>query len=172
MKPNGLIYPLLLSILTLSASIHAADPASDKQALERGRYLLITSGCNDCHTPGYMQNDGKVPEPAWLTGSPVGFQGPWGTTYPANLRLHVQKLTEAQWLARARQPMRPPMPWFNLRSMSDDDLRAMYRYIRAAGPAGEPAPTAAAPGVAVTTPYIDFTPRNMPGNLPQQHAMK
>ncbi len=167
MKPNGLIYPLLLLIFTFSASAHAADPASNKQALDRGRYLLVTSGCNDCHTPGYMQSDGKVPEPAWLTGSPVGFQGPWGTTYPVNLRLHVQKLTEAQWLERARQPMRPPMPWFNLRVMSDDDLRAMYRYIRAAGPAGEPAPTAAAPGVAVTTPYIDFTPKNLYRNSMQ-----
>ena len=168
MKTNGLLYPLLVSILSISASAHAADLTSEQTTLERGRYLLVTSGCNDCHTPGYMQNDGKVPEPAWLTGSPVGFQGPWGTTYPANLRLRVQALSEAQWLERARQPMRPPMPWFNLRAMSDDDLRAMYRYIRAAGAAGEPAPVAAAPGVAVTTPYIDFTPKN----LPAQHAMK
>lgn len=74
----------------------------------------------------------------------------------------MQNLTEAQWLARARQPMRPPMPWFNLRAMTDDDLRAMYHYIRALGPAGEPAPAAVPPGVAITTPYIDFTPKNLP----------
>ena len=40
------------------------------------------------------------------------------------------------------------MPWFNLRDMSDDDLRAMYRFIRELGPKGERAPAAAAPGVA------------------------
>jgi len=79
-----------------------------------------------------------------------------------NLRLYVQKLTEAQWLTRVRQPMRPPMPWFNLREMTDADLIAMYRFIRGMGPAGEPAPAAAAPGVAVTTPYIEFVPKNLP----------
>lgn len=168
MKPNGSLNTLLFSLLTVATAAPAAQPASDTEALQRGRYLVITSGCNDCHTPGYMQQDGKVPEPLWLTGNPVGFQGPWGTSYPANLRLKVQAFTETQWVERARRPMRPPMPWFNLRTMSDDDLRAIYRYLRAAGPAGEPAPAAAEPGVAVSTPYFDFTPKN----LPQTHAMK
>lgn len=71
-------------------------------------------------------------------------------------------LTEAQWLARMHQPMRPPMPWFNLQAMTDDDLRALYRYIDHLGVAGEPAPVAVPPGVAVTTPYIDFVPKQTP----------
>ena len=33
---------------------------------------------------------------------PVGFQGPWGTSYPANLRLTVQSMTETQWVRFAR----------------------------------------------------------------------
>ena len=45
------------------------------------------ASCNDCHTPGYMQKGGAVPVGEWLTGTPVGYQGPWGTTYAANLRL-------------------------------------------------------------------------------------
>ena len=167
MKTDGLLYSLFLLLSTAAATAHGADAS-----VEHGRHLVATSGCNDCHTPGYMQSEGRVPEPAWLTGSEVGFQGPWGTTYPVNLRLRLQTLTEAQWLERARQPMRPPMPWFNLRDMTDDDLRAIYRYIRAAGPAGTPAPQAAPPGVAVTTPYIDFTTRNVPADRAQQHAMK
>jgi hypothetical protein len=100
----------------------------------------------------------------------VGFQGPWGTTYPANLRLTLRDMTEAQWLARARTPMRPPMPWFNLNSMSDRDLIALYRFVRSLGPAGEPAPQAVAPGVAVATPYFDFTPKNLPAQ--DQHAQR
>lgn len=152
-----LLVPMLLGA--------AVTQAADLGAAERGRYLAIAGGCNDCHTPGYTQADGKVPESAWLTGSPVGFQGPWGTSYPTNLRLYVQGLSEAQWVARVRQPMRPPMPWFNLREMTDADLSALYRYLRELGPAGRPAPAAVAPGVAVTTPYFDFTPKNLP---PQQ----
>lgn len=166
MKNNAMLYCLLMSLLAIPAASISAP--ADRQAIEHGRYLLIAGGCNDCHTPGYMQMEGKVPETVWLTGSPVGFQGPWGTTYPANLRLLAQQISEAQWVERARQPMRPPMPWFNLREMTDADLIAMYRSLRDAGPAGEPAPDAAAPGVAVSTPYFDFTPKN----LPQQQAMK
>jgi hypothetical protein len=38
----------------------------------------------------------------------------------------------------------------------------MYRFIRTLGPAGKPAPTPVEPGLAVTTPYIDFVPKNLP----------
>jgi hypothetical protein len=81
----------------------------------------------------------------------------------------MQQLTEAQWLARARTAMRPPMPWFNLRDMEDDDLRAMYLYVRNLGARGETQPTYAAPGEPVSTPYFVFVPQNLP---PQQHAAK
>lgn len=149
--------------LSLLASVaYATGADTESRVIERGKYLTRVSGCNDCHTPGYMQADGKVPVQQWLTGSAVGFQGPWGTTYPANLRLLVNDMSEAQWLKRARTPMRPPMPWFNLSSMSDRDLIALYRFVRSLGPAGEPTPAAAAPGEMVATPYFEFTPKNLP----------
>jgi mono/diheme cytochrome c family protein len=91
---------------------HAAGAAQ----IERGRYLVRISGCNDCHTEGYMAAAGKVDESRWLTGSQLGWQGPWGTTYAANLRISMQNLTLAQWLQAARAPRRPPMPWFALRN--------------------------------------------------------
>jgi len=130
-------------------------------AVERGRYLVRIGGCNDCHTAGYPEAGGKLPEGQWLTGSAVGFRGPWGTTYPANLRLVLAPMSEAQWLARARSEMRPPMPWFNLRDMTDDDLKAIYHYVRQLGPAGQAAPQYAAPGQEVDTPYIVFEPQNV-----------
>jgi mono/diheme cytochrome c family protein len=145
--------------LLFSGPSSAADIKADKASVERGRYLVRIGGCNDCHTPGYAETAGNVPESAWLMGAPVGFQGAWGTSYAANLRLTVNGLTEDQWVTFARVPRRPPMPWFNLRDMSDQDLRAMYSYIRELGPKGERAPAAAAPGVAVKTPVIVFEPR-------------
>ena len=148
----------------IAAVATAAQPARPDPAasIERGRYLVHIGGCNDCHTAGYPESAGKVAEADWLTGSAVGFQGPWGTTYPANLRLAVDRMTEAQFVARARSEMRPPMPWFNLRAMTDADLRAMYRYVRSLGPKGAPAPSYAAPGEKVATPYIVFVPQNLP----------
>jgi len=155
-------FALLTSLALPGPTASAAEPNADARAIERGRYLVRTAGCNDCHTPGYPESGGKVPQQQWLVGSPVGFQGPWGTSYPANLRLTVQGMTEAQWVERARQPMRPPMPWFNLRDMTDADLVAMYRFIRSLGPAGTAAPVAAAPGAKVNTPYFEFVPKNLP----------
>jgi len=139
-----------------------ATSAMDDTLYARGRYIITTSGCNDCHTPNYAQSAGNVPESEWLTGDPVGFQGPWGTTYPSNLRLVFDSLSESQWLKKARTPLRPPMPWYSLRDMSDDDLRAIYYFLRKLGPTGKPAPSYAAPGVAVSTPYIEFVPKNIP----------
>lgn len=146
----------------LVSNMVQADSQNKRKVLERGQYLIATSGCNDCHTPGYPQADGNIPVAQWLTGSALGYQGPWGTTYPTNLRLLISNLTEKQWLEHARSPRRPPMPWFNLRDMSDQDLKAMYQFIRNLGEAGEPAPDYAPPGQAVTTPYFDFTPKNLP----------
>lgn len=167
MKSRPLLCSVVLSLAALSGAAQAADSRADKAMLERGRYLVVTGGCNDCHTPGYPEAAGKIPQSQWLVGSVVGFQGPWGTSYPQNLRLKVQGMGEKEWLTRVRQPMLPPMPWFNLRDAKDADLIAMYRFIRALGPAGEPAPATAAPGVAVTTPYIEFVPKNLPK---QAHA--
>jgi len=53
----------------------AAEPVQDP--IERGRYLVRIGGCNDCHTAGYLEAAGHSPEADWLTGSAVGFQGPW-----------------------------------------------------------------------------------------------
>lgn len=139
-----------LGMLTLDAH---ADPL-----VERGRYLAKTAGCNDCHTPGYMQSAGKVPESRWLTGDVLGWRGPWGTTYATNLRLYMQGLTEEQWMKKARAlPARPPMPWFGLRDMSDRDLRSIYRYVRHLGPAGSSAPSYLPPGEKPPLPYAEFS---------------
>ena len=159
-----------LAVLVLSSTGVAwatgavAGSSADKRMIERGAYLVRVAGCNDCHTANYMREDGAVARASWLTGADVGFSGPWGTTYASNLRLLAGGISEAQWLKRSREAMRPPMPWFNLMAMTDADLRAIYRFIRDLGPTGEPAPTYVPPGLAVTTPYIEFTPR-----LPAEH---
>jgi hypothetical protein len=51
---------------------------------------------------------------------------------------------------------RPPMPWFNVRAMSTSDLRAIYRYVRHLGPAGQPAPAYVPPGQEPKGPAVRF----------------
>jgi mono/diheme cytochrome c family protein len=140
-----------MAILT-TANAESLHPGQ----VARGRYLVKTSGCNDCHTPRYTQSAGNVPESEWLIGDSLGWQGPWGTTYPVNLRRFMQGVTAEQWLQIARRPARPPMPWFVLRDMTDEDLTAIYEYVRSLGPAGAMAPAYAPPGQAVRTPLVRF----------------
>ena len=126
-------------------------------SVARGRYLAKIAGCNDCHTPGYAMSGGEVPEATWMTGDALGWQGPWGTTYAANLRLSFAKWSEDEWLDIARNTQyRPPMPWFALRDMEEADLRSIYRYVRELGPAGEPAPAYVPPGGSVQGPVVAF----------------
>jgi mono/diheme cytochrome c family protein len=150
----------------LAGPVLAGETGTPAQ-IERGRYLVVIGNCNDCHTPGYPESNGTTPQSEWLTGNPVGFSGPWGTTYPRNLRLFVQDLTESEWLATVHQPKRPPMPWFTLAQMKDEDLRAVYYFIRSLGAKGVPAPAFVEPGQAVRTPYIDFFPREAPAQQAQ-----
>ncbi len=122
--------------------------------------LVAFGNCNDCHTPGWTESDGHVPVSRWMTGSAVGFRGPWGTVYPTNVRLWFQVSSEADWLnAVATRGGHPPMKWTDLRTLTIDDRKAIYRFIRSLGPAGAPAPVAVPPGREPTTPYVDVIPQ-------------
>jgi len=149
------------ALTTASAAVaQSAAPSGQAKSgplIERGRYLISIAGCNDCHTPGYIAASGKVDEKLWLTGDTLGWRGPWGTTYATNLRLYMQHHTEASWLKAARtfRP-RPPMPWFNVHAMTDQDLRAIYQYIRALGPAGQAVPAYVPPNQKPAGPIVQF----------------
>jgi mono/diheme cytochrome c family protein len=148
------------AFLAAASAQHAfaqAPKEADSKSLDRGRYLVKIAGCNDCHTPGYMQTAGKVPEKQWLTGGQLGWRGPWGTTYASNLRLYMQKLTEDEWVKVAKtSKFRPPMPWFALHDMTAQDLRAIYKFTRDLGPAGEPATAFIPPGQEPKGPFVLF----------------
>ena len=149
--------PVDTASLATSLAPVADLAASDAQALARGEYLARISGCNDCHTPGYAETGGAIPKAQWLVGSPLGWNGPWGTTYPANLRLKIQEMDEAAWLKYSSElHTRPPMPDFAVRAMSEPDRIALYRFIRSLGPAGQPAPAYLPPGQAPQVPYVQW----------------
>ena len=163
---RSLLATLLIAALPLSnAAAAQADESHAKSAngkldpklVQRGRYLAKVAGCNDCHTAGYAMSGGKVPESQWLTGDKLGWRGPWGTTYPINLRLYMRDMSEAKWVQTAKtNKARPPMPWFALHDMTDQDLRAIYHFTRSLGPAGEPAPIFVPPGKEPPPPFVQF----------------
>lgn len=165
---NAALALSLLSIAALACARADADPAQPKVTephvsaatpVAAGDYLLRVGSCDDCHTPGWAESGGTLTDSVRLMGAPLGFRGPWGTSYPANLRLSVQGKTVTEWVAgiRTRQGL-PPMPWFTLQRMADRDLEAIYAYLTQLGPRGEPVPAALPPDVEPSTPYVVFAP--------------
>jgi hypothetical protein len=139
-----------------AAYVQAPNPVA------AGEYLTIVGGCNDCHTERWGETDGKVAAADRLAGNPVGYRGPWGTSYAANLRMVAQRISEDRWVEILKTADgghgRPPMPWMNTAMMSDRDLRALYRYVHSLGPKGERMPRGVPPGQEPTTPYMNMTP--------------
>ena len=144
-------------------AIPATTVAQAEVSIERGLQVSIIGGCHDCHTEGYMESEGNIDPEKAFRGSPLGWQGPWGTTYPPNLRITAATLSE-DGFARTMQTLRalPPMPWYNVRAMPEDDLRSLYRYIKSLGEPGEQAPTAVPPGEKPRTPFVVLAPPQMP----------
>lgn len=141
---------------TGAAPSTASLPSND-ELLAQGEYLVKIAGCNDCHTPGYMQAAGEVPKDQWLIGNTLGFHGPWGTTFAANLRIKAAEMDEAGWLKYTGElHTRPMMPDFAVRAMRESDRIAIYRFIRSLGPVGEPAPAYLPPGQTPPAPYFQM----------------
>jgi mono/diheme cytochrome c family protein len=144
----------------------ATGPAVAATSMEQaGEYLTIVGSCNDCHTQGWSESEGKVPPADRLAGFNVGFRGPWGTSYGKNLRTVVQRQSEDHWVEVLKTSDggdgKPPMPWWNTKQMSERDLRAMYRYIKSLGPKPNGVPRALAPGKEPTGPYVWVTPQGV-----------
>jgi cytochrome c553 len=102
-----------------ASSDRPADPA------RAGAQIVATAGCRGCHGPAFEGGLGPPPGGANLT--PVGLEG-W---------------TEADFFRALREHRRPDgtpiaetMP-LTIGQMSDDDLRAMYAYLKTLPPAGE-----------------------------------
>lgn len=147
------------TVAAIATGVGFAVPAqaADSDAVSRGKYLAIVGGCNDCHTGGFPASGGAVPESQWLMGGPLGFRGPWGTTYAPNLRITVSRMTEAQWVVYAKNlKSRPPMPWFNLNQWTDADLAALYQYTKSLGAIGEPAPEFIPPEKTPNPPFVQW----------------
>jgi mono/diheme cytochrome c family protein len=84
----------------------------------------------------------------------TAFAGPWGISYARNLTPdQVSGLgiwNEEMFIKMARtgrhmgvsRPILPPMPWQNLNAMTDDDLKAVFAYLRTVKPIRNEVPDA------------------------------
>lgn len=151
---------LTIGLLLMGSAAFAADGTV---SVEEGARLAVIGGCHDCHTDGFAVSEGQIDPQKALRGSAVGFQGPWGTTYPANLRITLSKMNEDEFVKYGHSfKTRPPMPWFGMHKMKESELRSFYQYVKSLGEPGDPAPAYLEPGMAPKTPFIVFAPPQMP----------
>lgn len=153
-----ILFVVMLAVSAGCAGIGQRSTALERGPdIERGRYVIEIMGCNDCHTPNYMGSAIHLPEEDWLVGGDLGFHGSWGTAYPSNLRLMLNNMSEDEWVVLARQMRKnSPMTWVQLPKVTEQDLRAVHRFIKYLGPKGTPAPERLPAGTVPTTEYIGF----------------
>jgi mono/diheme cytochrome c family protein len=134
--------PFPTSRLILSAPEPITSPVSapdTSNPVMRGEYLVRISTCIACHT---VQNDGQVVKGLEFAGGFV-FQTPLGVLASPNITPDPSGISyydEAMFLSvirtghvRARK-LNPEMPWGYFRNMSDEDLRAIFAYLRTLKP--------------------------------------
>ena len=106
-----------------------------------------------------------------------------GTTYATNLRLRMQELDEPRWLQYSGNlRTRPLMPDFAVRAMSEDDRRAIYRFVRSPGATGNrPRSPCLPPGALRRSPTWRWSqvatlrpgrPKTEQGNLDRGHLKR
>ncbi|MEW6319516.1 MAG: c-type cytochrome [Acidobacteriota bacterium] len=91
----------------------------------------------------------SLPEGPWgwtAAGTNTAFAGPWGVSFTANLtpdpEVGLGKWTPEMFIATMKtgrhegkgRPLLPPMPYFNLGGLTDDDIRAVFAYLQSLPP--------------------------------------
>lgn len=140
LPPTEIIFPVKYLIRgvpqPVTSPVNEAIPADP---VKRGAQLVNLAGCPDCHTP---QVRGETVPGMELAGG-ISLSGPWGSVSAANLTpdasgisyydeaLFLEVIRTGQVKARALSPIMPFMVYKNL---TDDDLKAMFAYLRTLKP--------------------------------------
>lgn len=154
-------------LLAAGLTFAAQTKGGKDKVLERGKYLTTILGCNDCHTPGTFY--GAPDMKRFLSGTEMGWEGPWGVVYAANLtpdeETGLGEWNEADVVRAIRTGNRPDgrqlapiMPWMNFAAMTDEDAMAVARYLRSLPAVKHRVPAPVAPGAEVTGPVLRFPP--------------
>jgi mono/diheme cytochrome c family protein len=121
----------------ITASVPEPDP---NDPVRRGEYLVTLGNCDECHTPR-DQKGRPLPGLEFAGGSVM--KGPWGEVATANITpdpsgisyydeaMFIETIRTGQVKARKLNSL---MPWGFFRQMTDDDLKAIFAYLRTLKP--------------------------------------
>jgi len=135
-----IIFPVKYLIRTVPEPVTSpVTEAATSDLVKHGAHLVSMAGCGDCHTPQVQGQN--VPGMEFAGGFP--FPGPWGNVATANLTPDASGISyydEALFLevmhtgqVKARK-LNPIMPIKIYKNLTDDDLAAMFAYLRTLKP--------------------------------------
>jgi len=162
-----LVLTSVAAMVSCSGSKPGPVALTAEQKIARGKQISYSSGCVDCHTPGTFY--GATDTTRMLSGSELGWEGPWGVTYPRNLTPDMEtgigSWTEEDIITAVRtghrpdqSPLLPPMPWPAYSQMSDDDVHALAAFLKSLPPIQHMAPDRIPPGTKFDGPRLVFPP--------------
>jgi mono/diheme cytochrome c family protein len=138
--PTRIIFPV--KYLIRNAPKPVVEPVREPDVSDKanwGKYLVTRSGCEDCHTPAIKGQDLKG---MTLAGG-FTLTSPAGTVTSANITPDATGISyydEALFIqvmrtgaARARQ-LNATMPYTEYQYLTDDELKAMFAYLRTLTP--------------------------------------
>lgn len=148
-KESRLNFPLNFIVKTIPPKSFTPKPEPDKSdTVAYGRYLATIASCADCHTPAVKGE----PVPGMDYAGGFEFLFPGGTIRSLNItpdeETGIGKLTKADFIARFKafadsssrsvavsmNEFNTPMPWLMYCNMTDEDLGAIYAYLRTLKP--------------------------------------
>jgi mono/diheme cytochrome c family protein len=147
---SSLDFPLPIVIRFAPRPVQAvvATPTSS-DGVKYGEYLAMMASCMNCHTPFNEQHEH---DPHRLGAGGFRMAGPWGAVTSTNITSHpdgyLAHATREQFVARFKahrgkgaddvQPSAPGtfsvMPWIEFSEMRDEDLGAIYDYLKSLPP--------------------------------------
>jgi mono/diheme cytochrome c family protein len=140
--------------------IGCGDCHTPKMMTERGP-VPDTSKILSGHVDGDLSalvNKEALSDWVLFNGSLTAAVGPWGISYSANLSSDASGIgnwTEEQFMVAMKQgkykgiqnsrDLLPPMPWQNFAQMKDEDLKAIFAYLKSTNPVRNVVPPAVNP---------------------------
>ncbi len=140
LPPTEIASPVKYLIRGAPQPLTEAVPPPDLSTPEgRREYLMTLASCGDCHSPAV---NGQPDKSKAFSGG-MEFKGPWGTVQSANItpdRTGISYYDEKRFIEALRtgsvmgRPLNPIMPWDSYRHMDDEDLKAIFAYLRTVKP--------------------------------------
>jgi mono/diheme cytochrome c family protein len=131
-----IIFPVKYLMRSMPQPITKPVPQPDVSTpVKRGEYLVTIAGCTDCHTP---QAKGQPIRGLEFSGGFI-LEGPWGRVASANITPDPSGISyydEALFLEMIRtgyvkaRKINQIMPWHDFRNLTDEDLKAIFAYLR------------------------------------------